>query len=61
MTSEQQPSAPMHYRWRLVSGARTPWEPVPMRYVAIPANAEGVEFHEGVPGLPPRRRAEAPG
>ena len=46
------------FRWRLTSGARTPWQPVPMRYVAVPNDAEGVEFHEGEPGPPPRRKAD---
>lgn len=43
------------FRWRLRSGARTPWQPTPTGFVLVPADAEGVEFHEGEPSLPPKR------
>lgn len=59
MTGAEKPAeSRTHYRFRLRSGAKTPWQPVPAGYLALPANAEGIEFHEGKPELPPRRATE---
>lgn len=57
--SVEAPASGTFYRWRLVSGAHTAWQPAPSRVMPVPTNAEYIEFHEGKPGLPPRRRAEA--
>lgn len=52
----------VHYRFRMLTGAKTPWKPVPAGYLMLPGNIEGIEFHEGEPPQVPRRntaKAEA--